>query len=758
MKSLNEIVEGFRSAMADAGVPFSGHITPDAGKITRFTVDGDRKQAMTGWYVLYSDNVAAGEFGCWKRGVQSKWCAEKITELTSEQRQLMQRRAEETAKKRAEETAERNAQAAQIALMMWDAASPCEGHPYLDRKGIKPHGVRVGKWVREIGDREVIIENALLVPVRDGKKLVGLQGIFPDKNNGLYRDKDYLPGAKKRGCFFVIGKDTSTIVICEGYATGASIHQATGFAVVVAFDAGNLRPVAERIRSSFPQSTLVIAADNDRWTKEPMENPGVHYGKQAAIENRAWLAVPEFDSLDSKPTDFNDLCALQGEEAVKLQITQAIGRLERQPEPESEAEIIPANDNTPAPVQARSIDITPDSIDWLTPLPFTNSTGKPTSTIDNLREMLRRMGVIVRYNVISKEEEILIPGESFSLDNGANASLAFILSWCGHFRMPTGQVGDFVTYLSDKNLYNPVANWITGKPWDGKSRLQAIYDTVKAEGDDQTLKETLMRRWFVSAIAGAFEPNGVSAHGVLVFQGGQYLGKTAWFKRLVPKELGVIADGLMLKPDDRDSVKQVVSNWLVELGELDATFRKSDIAQLKSFLTRDRDVLRRAYAKKESAFARRTVFFASVNPREFLHDPTGNRRYWTIECEDINHKHNIDMQQLWAEVYELYKQGEPWILSAEEVMALNDRNRAFEVIDPIQERIASELAWDDPEYQWSWRSATDVLLSIGIDRPTQSESTRAAAILRQMNGNRGKRAASGRVLLVPRTKKFAPGY
>ena len=135
-----------------------------------------------------------------------------------------------------------------------------------------------------------------------------------------------------------------------------------------------------------------------------------------------------------------------------------------------------------------------------------------------------------------------------------------------------------------------------------------------------------------------FNPDGISAHGVLVLQGDQYLGKTKWMKSLAPKELGVIKDGITLNPSDKDSVMQCVRNWIVELGELDATFRKSDIASLKSFITSDRDVLRRPYARLESEFARRTVFLHRLTQSNFT--TQGNRRFWTIECEYIDYNHD----------------------------------------------------------------------------------------------------------------------
>jgi predicted P-loop ATPase len=383
--------------------------------------------------------------------------------------------------------------------------------------------------------------------------------------------------------------------------------------------------------------------------------------------------------------------------------------------------------------------------------PHATPKGKPLQTIENLQAVVEFLGVTVRYNVIGKDEEILVPGLRFSRDNRANASLAWLTSKCEQVGLPTGKIGDYVTFLADSNPYNPVAEWVQSKPWDGQSRLQDLYDTVTVAGGEPaaTMKAAFMRRWLISAIAAAFEPDGVSARGVLVFQGEQYLGKTQWFKSLVPAELGVVQDGMLLKPDDKDSVKQILSHWLVELGELDSTFRKSDIAQLKAFIPRKRDILRRAYARRESEFARRTVFFASVNPKEFLHDPTGNSRYWSLECESIDHAHGIDMQQLWAEVLTLYQAGESWLLQEEEFKGLTASNRDFEVLDPIEELIAGGLNWQDPPAVWRWASATDILRDLGRDTPTAAEATRAAHIIRSRNGRMSRKTNGVRSLLVP---------
>lgn len=404
----------------------------------------------------------------------------------------------------------------------------------------------------------------------------------------------------------------------------------------------------------------------------------------------------------------------------------------------------------PAQPVADSLPVEQGSRDYMSILPWANDKGKPLKHIDNLREISRRLGVVIRYNVIKKNEELIIPNQSFTMDNEANASLAWLSSECSLFNFPTDKLGEFITYLADQNQFNPVAKWIESKPWDGKPRVQALCETVTAKGNNtQELKNLLIKRWLVAAVAAAYLPDGISSPGVLTFQGAQYLGKTKWFKSLVPNELDLIQDGMLLRPEDKDSVKQICSYWLVELGELDSTFRKSDIAQLKAFITKQVDILRPAYAKREAKYPRRTMFFGSVNPREFLHDATGNRRFWTIECASIDHDHDIDMQQMWAEVLTLWQSGEPYYLSGAEMDILNSSNEDFMAVNPIEERLLNRLDWDSPESLWRWEQASVVLMECGLDRPTNLDAATAGTLIRGRNGDQSKRVTGKKLLLCP---------
>ena len=208
-------------------------------------------------------------------------------------------------KARKAEDAKLKAEARTKAAAIWQAAQPApDNHPYLVEKAIKPHGLRMHD-----GD--------LIVPMREGEDLHSLQFIKPDGT------KLYLFGGRKRGCYCIIGELLSPLCIAEGFATAASVHEATGHAVAVAFDAGNLLPVARSFRARFPHLHLIICADDDVTTPG---NPGMTKAEEAARAVGASLAVPDFGPDRPEDTsDFNDLRKHRGAEAVRACIDGAKG-------------------------------------------------------------------------------------------------------------------------------------------------------------------------------------------------------------------------------------------------------------------------------------------------------------------------------------------------------------------------------------------------------------------------------------------------
>ena len=298
--SAAEAIGQFRSAIAAAGLPIPDHIDPD-GALHRFATNGKRGDS-SGWYVLHVDGIPAGAFGDWRTGRSETWCAKSESALSAAERQQIIECMKDVQAAREAERQRRHAEASETARDVWGSSPPAETHPYLEKKGIQAHGTRV-------------CDNALVVPmyVGDGE-LCSLQFIDSDG------DKRFLPGGRVQRCYYPIDGDRSNVYVAEGFATAASIHEATGSAVAVCFTAGQILAVAQLMREEMPDATLVIAADNDV-RDDDSENTGVTKATEAATTVDALLAVPE---LDGGKCDFNDIHIVRGLEAVRQQLATAL--------------------------------------------------------------------------------------------------------------------------------------------------------------------------------------------------------------------------------------------------------------------------------------------------------------------------------------------------------------------------------------------------------------------------------------------------
>ena len=305
----NTIETDFIQAIKEAGLEPPGKIVVD-GRIHRFSSDG-RPREKAGWYVLHDlpDGVIAGAFGCWRSIDKVKWSS--VTEAKLDKQQ--QRRIKDAIKKSyllsEQERITLQEKIAKDAESLWEKAKPADpAHLYLVKKNVKAHDLRQNQ--RDGKD-------ILLVPLRDlDGKLWSLQRIYPDGN------KLFLKDGRSSGMMHTLGEPTPTRVIAEGFSTGASIHEATGHAVHIAFNCHNLKTVAESIRKAHPDTDLVIAADDD-WKTEG--NPGLTKATEAARSCGAKLAIPTWpeDQRGEKDTDFNDLALSQGPAHVKTCIEQA---------------------------------------------------------------------------------------------------------------------------------------------------------------------------------------------------------------------------------------------------------------------------------------------------------------------------------------------------------------------------------------------------------------------------------------------------
>lgn len=272
----------------------AGLIPPQAivldGKMHRF--NADKRKDKSGWYIAYADGVPAGRFGCWRQGIDQTWRANIGRQLSLTEEMANARRLAEAKRVRDEEIAKQREVVADTVEAIW---SGCEGaakdHPYLVRKGINVHGARVS------GD------GRLVVPLYDEQgNLSSLQYIDRDGS------KLYHSGGRTGGCFWMIGTldEPGTLYVAEGFATAATIHEATGRPCVVAYSASNLVPVVGTLREQYGiTQDMMIVADNDA------SGTGQKYADQACAKYGVRsVTIPI-------PGDANDF-AQEGHDLVSL--------------------------------------------------------------------------------------------------------------------------------------------------------------------------------------------------------------------------------------------------------------------------------------------------------------------------------------------------------------------------------------------------------------------------------------------------------
>jgi len=253
-----------------------------AGKVKRFSTNG-KKSDKSGWVFLFPDGEGAS-FGCWRTGEVHQWQAKRDKPLAPDEQEAMRRQFEEAKAKAKQELEESYKLAATEAKAIYETARPALEHDYLSLKGIRPNMTR-------------IFGGKLIIPVYgpDGN-LQSIQSIFSDGT------KRFHAGGKMQGghCWIGDPKQSSVLLVAEGFATADSLAQATGYAVCIAFNAGNLKPVTDMIHHQYSDKRMIICADNDKHGK----------GAEKAHDTGYEYIVCPIDG------DFNDMATLQGLDAV----------------------------------------------------------------------------------------------------------------------------------------------------------------------------------------------------------------------------------------------------------------------------------------------------------------------------------------------------------------------------------------------------------------------------------------------------------
>lgn len=302
---------------------------------------------------------------------------------------------------------------------------------------------------------------------------------------------------------------------------------------------------------------------------------------------------------------------------------------------------------------------------------------------------------------------------------------------------------DIVTTIAQENFFDPIYHY-----------LESVYRTL---GGDDSYLDDLCDRYFgvndpiytqflkctlIGAVARIYKP-GCQMENTLILQGGQGLGKTRFYQYLASPEW---FDNSLGALSDKDERLKLHRTWFVEWGELEAVFRRKDIAAIKAFLSTDIDTIRKPYGRKPEAMPRRSIIVGSTNQSEFLVDSTGNRRFWVVPV-----KKQIDIARLkrerdliWASAVTLYKQGHLWYLHG--------------AIEVQAERVAEAYTTDDPwldKVRKILRDRTsittgEILDELDIDNAQQTKAVqmRVSDLLRSLDWEVNRKYVDGKQLRV----------
>lgn len=316
-------------------------------------------------------------------------------------------------------------------------------------------------------------------------------------------------------------------------------------------------------------------------------------------------------------------------------------------------------------------------------------------TVDYLLA-LQAGGVNIRLNDMNGRLEAwggleLLPKEPEPL---ADIYQDVILNWLtdiGH----TGQdrMLRAISEAGAANKYHPIRDYLNGLTWDGRDHVSAFLDHLHFnEVVGVELGRLFCRRWLIGAVAKVMEQG---QNFMLVLDGDQGIGKSYLVRWICPLPRLFIEGAI--HPDDKDSYLRLMSHWIWEVGELEGTTRRSDRAALKDFITRREVTVRAPYGRNDITRPAVASLIGTINEdgAGFLNDPTGTRRFAVVKLDAIDYGYTeIPPDQLWAQVFALYQDGESWELTGQERAAQHAINARYEADSPVEQYLRRVYTWD----------------------------------------------------------------
>jgi predicted P-loop ATPase len=310
-------------------------------------------------------------------------------------------------------------------------------------------------------------------------------------------------------------------------------------------------------------------------------------------------------------------------------------------------------------------------------------------------------------------------------------------------------VEDIIKMEAARHRYHPIKTYLStvGMTYDGGQHIAHLAGYFEDTTTPHKLFGIWLRKWLIGAVAKAMDGSRAQ-NAMLVLDGPQGIGKSYFSRWLCSPMPDYFLDDA-INPSDKDSTIRLAMYWIWEVGELGATMRKADVEALKAFISRQVVTVRKPYAKIDMVKPALASLIGTVNNSAgILADQTGNRRFLvaTINSIDWDYTKNIDPNQIWAEAFTAYSQGETWYLTSDERQQSEENNSAYRVPNPIEGYLTKYFSIDATNTS-EWTSTADIVARL-FDMGYKGSSTRAvamevAATLGEMGLTKEKRRNGG---------------
>jgi len=304
--------------------------------------------------------------------------------------------------------------------------------------------------------------------------------------------------------------------------------------------------------------------------------------------------------------------------------------------------------------------------------------------------------------------------------------------------IPKQTASDLVVVTAQKYAYSPVRDYLNSL--SGVEPIDLDNLAKRYFGTNDPLHAILFKRTLIAAVARAFEP-GCKVDTVFILQGDQGIEKSTFFEVLAGKPW--FTDNLS-EGNEKDEKLKLRRYWMLEFSEFETAYKRKEISQLKAFLTSRVDSLRPPYGRCIEDFPRTSVFVGSTNGQEFLHDPTGERRYWVVRATQKIPTKTVEAERdrIWGAAVAAYRAGEQWWLTPEEDKLLAEANKGWQSSDTWEADILKYI-----EFR-STCTVGDILeKAIGMDLAQQkkAEQMRVSEILCRNGWSRVTKRVDGKL-------------